>query len=243
MNALRKLILAAVLAGGIGWFATSARADAITVTTTTDSVAADGLKSLREAAQQASVNGVEDDAELLLEAGASYELTLCGLGALDHTDAQNLNVHGNGGTVTQTCADMEIMRSSNNAATLTIDGLNLVGGANTGVTVNGAGIYSEGHFVLDGSTVSGVDAGPGGVVIDGAMGSVSPFDITISQSSLTGNTGRVVNIDFGSVQITESQITGNTGDAVALIDGSPLEITDSTISGNTGRGVSTTGGG
>ena len=209
------------------------------MTTTADVVAADGLTSLREAIQIASTNGVDDVVELT--PNGSYDLMLCASGPLNHTEAHDLTIHGNGATLTQTCDDTEVLRSSNDATTFMIDDLNLVGGPNTGVTINGAGVYSEGHFVLESSTVSGANAGPGGVVIDGAFGSGVTFDIVISNSSLTGNTGRVVNIDFGSVQVVGSEISGNTGDGIALIDGSPLVVIDSTVSNNTGRGVSTTG--
>lgn len=235
----RAVVLGVVIAISLSSFAASARADTITVTTTADVVAADGLTSLREAIQIASTNGVDDVVELT--PNGSYDLMLCASGPLNHTEAHDLTIHGNGATLTQTCDDTEGLRSSNDATTLTIDDLNLVGGPNTGVTINGAGVYSEGHFVLESSTVSGANAGPGGVVIDGAFGSGVAFDIVISNSSLTGNTGRVVNIDFGSVQVVGSEISGNTGDGIALIDGSPLVVIDSTVSNNTGRGVSTTG--
>jgi CSLREA domain-containing protein len=233
------MVVAAALAAGTGSLAPSAQAAVIVVTTTADTVAADGQTSLREAVQLASTNAESD--VIQLSSGASYALTQCALGPLDHTAAEDLTLQGSGATVTQSCDNTEVFRSSNNAATLTMQQVNLVGGPNTGVTVNGAGIYSEGHLVLTDSTVTGADAGPGGVVVDGATGSGVPFDIDIGNSQLTGNTGSVVNIDFGSVRIVGSEISGNTGDAVALIDGSPLVVTDSTISDNTGRGVSTTG--
>ena len=69
---------------------------------------------------------------------------LCASGPLNHTEAHDLTIHGNGATLTQTCDDTEGLRSSNDATTFTIDDLDLVGGPNTGVTINGAGVYFRG---------------------------------------------------------------------------------------------------
>ncbi len=226
---------------GLVVLAAPAHAATFTVTTTSDVVnGGDGLLSLREAFAQASSTAGADVIDL--SPAASYSLTICAPGALVHTGADALTLQGHGATITQTCQDTPILRSDVAAPTFTVDSVTLIGGPNSGMAVNGAGILSESRLVLSNSTVTGADGGAGGNIIDGGSGSGMTYDITITNSVITGNDNTAINIDSGSVSVNgSSQITSNNGNGIGLIDGSPLSVVDSLISGNSGIGASTTG--
>ena len=232
---------AAVLVMGGALVLTGGPADAATiaVTTTADSVAADGVTSLREAFATASSNGTNDT--ITLAASATYDLTDCAAGALAHTAGSALTITGNGATVRQTCSDDGVMASTDTTSSLTIDDTTLDGGPNSGVTVPGAGINAFGSLTLQGSTVTGVDAGPGGNVIEGNAGGAPLYDITLLDSEVVGNDGTGIRIYNGGVHASGSVIADNTVDGMGLIDGTPLTIEDTSITGNGGRGASTTG--
>jgi predicted outer membrane repeat protein len=211
----------------------------ITVTTTADSIAADGLTSLREAFATASSNGVNDT--ITLAANATYDLTNCADGALDHTAGSALTITGNGATIRQTCTDDGILSSTDTTSALTVNDATLDGGPNAGATVPGAGINAFGALTLQGSTVTGVDAGPGGNIIEGNAGGAPLYDITLIDSEVIDNDGTGIRIFNGGVHVSGSVIADNTRDGVGLIDGSPLTIEETSITGNGGRGASTTG--
>ena len=201
----------------------------------------DGLTSLREAVAQASANGVADT--IVLDAATTYTLTDCLNGAVTHTAAEPLTIQGAAGTVIhQTCADEGIVVSTDISATsvLTVADLTLTGTPDTGSTTYGAAVFGDGRVVVDRVTITGVEGGPGGSIVDSSFSPGAPT-ITVVDSTITGNQGTAVGGDFVSVSITGSTITNNVGSGVSLVDGSPLTITDSDISNNTGRGASTTG--
>lgn len=215
-----------------------AAAAVIVVDRTDDTTAADGQTTLREAVAIASADGVADT--IVLAAATTYTLSDCLNGAATNTGDEALVVQGGVGTVVhQACGDVGILSSTSTAATLTVADLTLTGSPTTGTTVDGAGVWSDGKLVLDGVTITDVEAGPSGSIVDSTFGGATT--ITLVDTTITGNQGTGVSGDFVSVSITGSTITGNIGSGVSLVDGSPLTIVDSTIAGNTGRGASTTG--
>ena len=217
----------------------SAVAATIVVDTTLDVVnGVDGVTSLREAFTAANGNGVDDSIQLA--GAATYDLTSCASGVLEHTEDQVLTIEANGSTIRQTCPDAGVLASTDPLSSIVVLDAVIEGGPNTGVAVLGAGIFTDGRLELEGSTVTGVDAGPGGSVIDGAM-SGGLYTLSIVDSSIIDNAGHAVKLSFGSVLVSASTISGNSGDGVGLTDGSPLTVTDSVIVDNGGRGASTTG--
>jgi hypothetical protein len=134
------------------------------------------------------------------------------------------------------------MRADGFTGVLTVLDAVLDGGPNTGVSVTGAAIYSEGNIVLNGVTVTGVDGGPTGSVVDASFsGGAVPYTIQVIDSTITGNDNSAVVTEFASVLVQGSTISNNNGSGVNLVDGSPVVITDSTITNNVGRGARTTG--
>ncbi len=239
----RLVLVAAVVGAGLTVAAPPALAATITVTTTDDSInGGDGLTSLREAFATASANA-EDDT-IVLAPGATYVLDDCASGPLTHTAAEALTVDGNGATIDQDCPDVGVVASTDISFTslLTLDGLTLLGGPNTGSTVYGSGVFADGRLALHSVTISEADSGPGGSVVDstfrpaGGGPTITADDVTIS-----GNEGAGIGGDFIGVAVTGSTITGNLGSGISLVDGTPLDVSGSTVSGNTGRGISTTG--
>ncbi|MFI5043413.1 MAG: beta strand repeat-containing protein [Acidimicrobiales bacterium] len=234
-------VVVALIGAGVVGLAPSAAAADIAVTTTDDVVnGADGFTSLREAFATANASGGPDT--IILGSAQSYDLDDCGAGALTATADDDLTIDGNGSTITQTCDNTGILQSDDPDSLFTVDDVDLVGGPNTNVSVDGAGVLSQSQLVLSNSTVTGVDGGPGGNVIDGGMGGAAYPEILLTNTEVTGNDNTAVNIDFGGVNVVAgSVISDNNGDGIGLIDGSPVVVTDSTISNNARRGVSTTG--
>jgi len=190
----------------------------IEVTTTADVVADDDVTSLREAFAQANASA-GDDAIRLADA-ATYDLTDCDAGALTHATASALTVEDDDGgdkpTIRQTCTDTGIVRSTVAASSLVFSSVELVGGPNSGTTVAGAGINVAGALTLTVSGVSGVDAGPGGTVVEGNGGGPAEVDITLGGSSIHHNTGTGLHLRDGVVRISGAGVTNNVGDGVRL---------------------------
>jgi hypothetical protein len=219
-----------------------ARAGTITVTTTADTVADDGRTSLREAFAKANESSSTNT--IVLATDATYDLTNCTAGALVHATASLLTISGNGATVHQTCADAGIMASSKTASALVISKATLVGGPNSGTTVYGAGINVQGSLVLDG-TVTGVDAGPGGTVVDGNSGGPEFTDIQLlgngpgDATAITGNRGTAVRIRDGGMALGSGvSIADNAGDGLRLDGTSSLYSEYALIEDNAGWGIS-----
>lgn len=210
-----------------------------TVTTTNDVVnAVDGVVSLREAFIAANANGLDDTIEL--EAGATYELTDCGAGVLEHTEDRALTIEAGGATIRQTCPAERVLASTDGNSTFTVNDAVIEGVPNPGGGILGAGIFTDGRLIVTGSTITSVDAGLGGSVVDGGM-SGPLFTVRLIDTVITDNIGHGLRLSFGSVELIDTTITDNSADGVTLIDGSPVVVTDSVISGNVGRGLSTTG--
>lgn len=243
MPAIRSLVGAALLvtAALLALPASPASAATYDVTTTTDVVnAADGVLSLREALAEASAQAGADTVTLV--ADATYPLTNCALGQLEDTGADDLTIVGNGATIDQTCADTRVVEKTLATGTLTLSEVTLTGGANTGVLIDGAGVLSAGHLVLDGTTITGIANEPAGTVVE-FVNSAAPLDVEILNSTIGPNEGRAVKNAMinGGVLVSGSTIDDNSGGGVELVDGSPLQVVDSVVSDNGNYGVRTTG--
>lgn len=107
MNLGRLVVAIAVVGSALPVLPGPAQAASITVTTSADVVAADGLTSLREAVQTARSNGTDD--VIVLDGATTYTLSDCALGALLHDESADLVIEGNGATIAQTCVDESIL--------------------------------------------------------------------------------------------------------------------------------------
>ncbi len=228
-----------VATGALAWAPTEAGAVTYVVTTTSDTIAP-GETSLREAFLASSLNGTDDT--IVLAADATYALTLCAEGPLLSDGNEGLTIEGNGATISQTCSDVGIIQMDGFTSVLTVQDATLDGGPNTGTSISGAAIYSEGNIVLNGVTVTGVDGGPSGSVVEAQFsGGPVPYTIQVIDSTITNNDNTAIITEFASLLVQNSTISNNNGGGVSLVDGSPVVITDSTITDNVGRGARTTG--
>jgi len=239
MDRFSRMALALLLMGGGLALAACEPAETIKVTTTIDVVADDGVTSLREAFAEANLAEGDDGIDLV--AGATYDLTDCAAGALVHTTASVLVLAADPAdraTIHQTCPDAGIIRSTPTGSSLVVIGTRLVGGPGSGATVPGAGLNVSGALMLVDSTVTGVDAGPGGTVVEIGMGGPAAADLRLHDSTITGNTGTGVRVRDGGVRLDGVvEVSDNVGDGIRL-DGSSALLSDgASVDGNVGWGV------
>jgi hypothetical protein len=180
-----------------------AATNVITVTTTSDG----GAGSLREAFATASSD--DTDSEIVLAAGATYELTDCtgSGGDLEHTEDRALRITGNGATIEQTCAGERVILNDSTGE-LTVDGVTITGGNNDEF---GAGIDSE--------------------VTEGFGGNVVVLNSTITGNS-TENFAGGINCICDLVTVVNSTISNNRADGGAGIGAGVITVVNSTITDN-----------
>jgi len=222
--------------------ATPVSAAVINVSTTADVIdGGDGVTSLREAFIQADGNGQADT--IVLGAGLTYSLTDCGAGELIHSAAQDLTIDGNGATIEQTCADTRLIdKTGPNTVTLTVEDATLDAPNNSGADLAGAIIRGPSTIVLDGVTITGVNAGFNGSMVSFDFAPVTGLDLIVIDSTVTDNTGHGFgNQNPAGIRVEGSTVSGHTGSGILLSDGRPVEVVDSTIADNGGFGVSTSG--
>src|SRR5690606_24386462 len=99
-------------------------------------------------------------------------------------------------------------------------------------TLDGAAVFGDGRLVLDGVTVTDIEAGPGGSVVESTFGPGGGPTIWMVGVTIDGNQGTAVSGDFVSVTIADSVISDNLGSGVSLVDGTPLSISGTDIVGN-----------
>ncbi|TWD81204.1 CSLREA domain-containing protein [Kribbella amoyensis] len=235
---MRRVVLSCLTLIGALLIATPpAAAATITVTTTADVVnGADGVTSLREAVDAA--NSAGDPTTITLAAAATYGLSLCADdddnagGDLDSTSDQPLTIEGNGSTIDQNCAGERVLDTTDINGALTLQELTLTGGD----FFDGAALKHSGDATLTDVTATGNNGGTGRVLASPDGGAL----LTLTDSTITANTGTGVALSLGTVHITGSTITSNTGRGVGLVDGA-LTVSDSVISDNGSDGVRTTG--
>jgi hypothetical protein len=238
MNRAIKVGLGLMLLVGLpGLAGCTTPVEVIQVTTTADVVADDDVTSLREAFAHANRSPNPNRIEFMND--GTYELTNCVAGALVHTTASTLDVVG-AVTIRQTCPDSGIMASTQATSVLGLTGVTLMGGPNTGVTMAGAGINVRGALRMGIVTVTGVDAGPGGTVVD-VTGGPAEQDVTLDMSSINGNTGTGLSLRDGGVELFYSWVQANTGDGVHLLGTSTYKAHYSYVDANTGWGLDVRG--
>jgi len=209
-----------------------------TIADTTDAAPGDGSCadsmgqcSLRAAIMEA--NALAGDDTIILQAGATYTLSLEAAGTpgdedtaaeddLDIADASTagkLTIQGNGATIER-------------SGTCTLDGTDAAGEFRIFEVLGGGNLTLQNVTVKNGCADGGVFAGNGGG-INNTGGTVTLTNSTISNNSASGGGGI---INFATVTITDSTISGNSasfGGGILNAFGGMATITNSTISGNT----------
>lgn len=219
----------------------------IVVTTTDDVSSTDGETSLREAFAIASTDGV--DSKIVVEGGATYELTHCGLGQLRHDEPNRLTVTTSGpgrASIRQTCEASRVMVLTGRSFVLEHVAIS---GGRMGSPVNctwpfmqpcnrGAGIDAYAHITLrdvemfDNRADRGPDGTVGGALVAGAGATIEDSTFHDNVSDRWG--GAVAS--HGDLVVRRSTFTANhalEGNAIAVQDGTAL-IEDTTFAENTG---------
>lgn len=230
--------------------ASPARAEVILVTTTADG----GAGSLRAAFDTANGNGQTD--EIVLQAGATYDLTLCGGavqenanadGDLDHFAPEGLSITGNGAVIRNTCPDERVIH-------LVASGpFSLIGTTVTGGDAPGDGgaiesVSGSQEVKVTGSSFVANEAIGDGGAIESTSSPISVAESTFTQNRAGtdgGGDGGALETTDGGITVLRSAIVGNTaggsGGGIRTCCDTPITITDSVITGN--HALSSTGGG
>jgi hypothetical protein len=244
MRRYAAVTAAALLAAAVGLTVAAPSASAlnvVAVTTTTDG----GAGSLRAAIDTAATDA--DDTEIVLAAGATYQLTVCGaaedanasgdLDIIGTVAVETLTITGNGATIEQTCADERVIDDDDNDL-LTIDGVIITGGDTPD---DGGGIDTSAPFELTNSTVSDNHADSDGGGVESAFGGTFT-NVVVSGNTSGGEGGGIDGSGGGAVvTVTDSLIEGNTsvapgGGVYASGGGVVTTVTGSTFVGNTSTG-------
>ena len=227
------------------WNPPPSLAATINVTTTADTVGADGLCSLREAINNANLPGDTTGGDCVTAAGGDTIIlpagtyTLTGAsgddanasGALDILVAMTIQGAGAGAT-TINGGGVDRVIHVVNAVAVTITGVKITGGQ-----VTGGGVYNLATANITNSTISGNSATNNGGGVDNWI-TANITNSTISGNSANNSGGGVLN--GGALTITNTTISGNSAtNGGGMINGRTTTISNSTISGNS----ATNGGG
>ena len=247
-------IASAVVAGG----APVQALNTVTVTTTADVVAADGLTSLREAVDIANTDG--DDTTIVLAADSTYELTICEIkfptepfpgfispppdddanadGDLDHSAADTLRIEGNGSTIRNTCEWDRVLHGLPGAGQIELDDVTIDGGNKP--PEGGTNILTIAPLVLTGVTVQpGTPLrGSAGVEVGESVPENAGLLLTMTDSTILNNGPGGVRVSVGDAIVTDSTIVDSTDGAGLTITFGSLTMTGSTIVDNNGNGIS-----
>ena len=224
----------------------------ITVDTLQDIIdAADGKTSLREAIEAILSGSTPENtitfdwAALVAEAGGNDLTISLTLGALQNiTTTITIDAAtGKAADITITVDGSSITTGSlvavDNNATLSVNGLNMIGAQNTAGN-GGAIAVNSGKLVLNDLTISGGNALLGGAVYLAAGTSMTAGNVTFSSNN-AGQGGAVYLESNASFKATDSSFTGNSatagsGGALFLTSGSTFTGTGVTFSTNTATG-------
>ncbi|MEM9714660.1 MAG: right-handed parallel beta-helix repeat-containing protein, partial [Actinomycetota bacterium] len=242
MRPLIKAALAAsVLATALVIVAAPAGAATIQVTNTLDETIDNGLTSLREAIELADGNGQDDT--IVLPAAGFLIIDFCAAGPLEHAANENLTIDGNGAVVQQTCDGGSLFRHLGPDSELEITDLEMNTGLNSGdVPISGAAVFADHDLTLTNVTITGMDAGTGGSLVDnGNSDGLGDGTFTLTNVEITGNVGTALAPSFVALSVTGSTISDNTGNGIAAVDGTPVAVTNTTVADNGGVGIRTTG--
>jgi hypothetical protein len=214
-------VVALLAVGFAGFRAEPVAAAVFPVSTTVDG----GAGSLRDAVAQASASAEPN--EIVLEAGATYDLDDCTAGHLHYTGTDELTITGNGATIRQTCANERVLESD---APLIVTDATILGGDLPGGL--GGGIEADTSSVtLVRSTVTGNEASIGG--------GVAAIRVTLVDSTIAGNTASSTGGGIWADQtatITNSTVAGNTagtGGGGILVANDSVTLLHATVAGNT----------
>jgi hypothetical protein len=221
----------------------------VTVTSTTDG----GPGSLRAAFDTANTDG--DDTEIVLQSGASYDLTRCGpdddanaVGDLDHTEfGKALTITGNRAVIRQTCPGQRVIHEMGSrcapdfsicfSLTLRITDLAIAGG---NVTDDGGAILAQQNFTSGGanvdlrrSAVIGNSAGGDGGAVSSSGGY---FEDSVFRGNTAGGNGGALFSFNGTIGTQRSTFVANSagvhGGAVGANGAINTNIHDSTFQQN-----------
>lgn len=256
---IRMILLLALITAAGRSPAPASAAGPITVTTTLDVIADDGLCSLREAVIAANTNspyfncpsGSAGEDTILIDPAiplpVTFTLSLIGKdeehaasGDLDVREALTINGAGAGGTIidgSQSDRVFEVHPGSGQINTLTLNGLVIQHG-NPGSGAEGGGILVDltGRLTLNDSLVTNnavtTCAGYCG-------GGIKSYGLAIiNNSSITANQGGGVVNDGGLMTLTNIDISGNLlGPGIANLGGGFLQFNGGSVTGNQGGGI------
>ena len=216
----------------------------LVVTTLADTVANDGLISLREAVTTANSDGVNSAITFDATVFAAPRKTIVLNGRVLATI--------NNGTLSITAPAAGVEISGNNAsgifdvdfnANVSLFGLTLTGG-NTESSGSGGAIISGGTLLVDSCTLSGNRSQLGGAIFSFTNSSINA--LTVRNSTLTGNTatgtGGALFIGNGTTIIESSTISGNSaqnqgGGVASSGNARGNQVRNSIIAGNTSSDV------
>jgi CSLREA domain-containing protein len=259
-SVFRRTTLVALIVALVGSAVqvTPVYAASIVVTSNADTIANDGVCTLREALFAAQQNAPTGGCRAgsgtdTISFFGNYTITLAGseLPAIQSP----VIIQGNGAANTIIQANV-----SPNAATdrvfqvgplgnLTLDGLTVRHGYCTfsctslgGLYANyGGGIYNAGTLTVKNSIISGNSAvGAGGIFGANDTGTLTITNSTISGNSTSFSDGAGLLSLGGTIIVTNSTFSGNIAHedgGGAICNGGTLTVTNSTVSGNTGFGA------
>ncbi len=210
------------------------------VTTTADVVnGGDGVLSLREAINAAAADGTETIVQLA--AGSTYQLTICADdgadedlnadGDLDHLEAFQLTIQGNGSTIRNTCVNERVIETGN--AFLTLQSVVITGGDIDALPDNGGAVRATGNVETFDSEIRDNSAATGGGIFSDAT-------VSLSRTAITGNTATSVAGGIAAtdvINVAASTISGNTALSAAALEATDIILDFSTIAGNTTSGA------
>ena len=140
----------------------------------------------------------------------SNDITLtCDSGSPFRNSDTNITVEGNGHTLTQTCANKQVM-SSHGTGSVTLLDITVTGGQATGLASEGGALFANGDLTVHNSTITGnQSASSGGGLI--SNGTITVVDSTVSGNSAGGNGAGIAGNNLDSaVVVINSTVTGNT---------------------------------
>jgi hypothetical protein len=233
-SAVLATAVACTTAVAIGAPPASAGEIAVAVTTTADTVANDGVTSLREAFTIANTDLNQNT--IILGAGQTYVLDRCQGGSdeeanvggdLDHTAPETLTILGNGATIRQTCTVERVIDKG--TGTFIVGAVTIEDGA--GGTAGG-GISAAGNLFLDHVILRGNAAITGGGGGAWSGGDLAVDDSTITENSSSSNGGGLRAV--GDLRVFTSLVSRNISGAHGGGLWAPelVQIRNSTVSQN-----------
>lgn len=146
---------------------------------------------------------------------------------------KNLNIVGNGGTVTIDAGSSNRMFIINSGRTVTMSGLTFTRGSST----TGGAIQNAGTLNLNSCTFTNNRATGTGINTGGAIQNTGTLNIngcTFTSNNADDYGGAVYNANTGTVTVTNSNFNTNTGtDGGAIFSYGTLTVNGSTFTGNT----------